>query len=98
MTEEPFAVQPQELRAVAGALDDEAYRTARSLAGVPGLLVTAPDWRAAEALAGLEAAGHIWFGRLGARVAAAAGGVRASAEAYETVDDRAAGRFTGAHR
>ncbi|MFF0171802.1 type VII secretion target [Micromonospora profundi] len=98
MTEEPFAVQPQELRAVAGALDDEAYRLARSLAAVPGLLVPAPEWRAATALAGLEAAGHSWFCRLGAQVAATSGGVRASAEAYETVDDRAAGRFTGLPR
>ncbi|MFF0229238.1 hypothetical protein [Micromonospora sp. NPDC005254] len=93
MTEEPFAVRPQELRAVAGALDDEAYRLARGLAGVPGLLVPAPGWRAATALAGLESAAHAWFCRLGADVAATAGGVRAAAEAYETVDDRAAGRF-----
>ncbi|MEU5908304.1 type VII secretion target [Micromonospora sp. NPDC047527] len=98
MTEEPFTVRPQELRAVAGALDDEAYGLALGLARVPGLLVPAAGWRAAAALAGLEAAGHAWFRRLGARVAAAAGGVRASAEAYETVDDRAAGRFTSLPR
>ncbi|WP_422736924.1 hypothetical protein ACN263_26035 [Micromonospora sp. WMMD729] len=93
MTEEPFAVRPQELRAEAGALDDEAYRLAWGLARVPGLLVPAPGWRTAAALAGLEAAGHAWFCRLGTAVAATAGGVRAAAEAYETVDDRAAGRF-----
>jgi hypothetical protein len=98
MTEEPFAVRPQELRAVAGALDDEAYRLACGLALVPGLLVPAPGWRSAAALAGLEAAGHAWFCRLGADVAAAAGGVRAAAEAYETVDDRAAGRFAAVPR
>ncbi|MEV4821367.1 hypothetical protein [Micromonospora sp. NPDC049274] len=98
MTEEPFTVRPQELRMVAGALDDEAYRLAWGLAGASGLLVPAPDWRAATALAELESATHGWFCRLGAAVAATAGGVRAAAEAYETVDDRAAGRFTALPR
>ncbi|MEH1169815.1 type VII secretion target [Micromonospora sp. CPCC 205539] len=93
MTEEPFAVRPQELRAVAGALDDAAHRLALGLAGAPGLLVAAPGWRAGAALAGLEAAGHAWLCQLGAQVAATAGGVRTATEAYETVDDRAAGRF-----
>ncbi|WP_433264328.1 hypothetical protein ACQPWR_29090 [Micromonospora vinacea] len=93
MTDEPFAVRPEELRAVAVLLDDEARRLALGLAGVPGLVVAAPEWRAGAALAGLEAAGHAWFCRLGARVAATSGGVRAAAEAYETVDDRAADRF-----
>ncbi|MCG5461415.1 hypothetical protein MED01_006276 [Micromonospora sp. MED01] len=98
MTDEPFAVQPEELRAVAVLLDDEARRLASGLAGLPGLVVAAPEWRAAAALAGLEAAGHAWFCRLGARVAATAGGVRVAAEAYETVDDRAAGRFASLPR
>ncbi|MCO1598321.1 type VII secretion target [Micromonospora sp. RHAY321] len=98
MTEEPFTVQPEELRAVAVALDGEAHRLALGLAGVPGLLVPAPGWRASAALAGLEAAGHAWLCRLGARVATTAGGVRAAAEAYETVDDRAAARFAGIPR
>ncbi|MEU8155123.1 type VII secretion target [Micromonospora sp. NPDC048986] len=98
MTDEPFAVQPEELRAVAVLLDDEARRLASGLAGLPGLVVAAPEWRAAAALAGLEAAGHAWFCRLGTRVAATAGGVRVAAEAYETVDDRAAGRFASLPR
>lgn len=98
MTDEPFAVQPEELRAVAVLLDDEARRLALGLAGLPGLVVAAPGWRAGAALAGLEAAGHAWFCRLGARVAATSGGVRAAAEAYETVDDRAAGRFASLPR
>ncbi|MEU7751565.1 hypothetical protein AB0B57_32780 [Micromonospora sp. NPDC049101] len=98
MTEELFAVRPEELRAVAGTLDDEAHRLALGLARVPGLLVAAPQWRAGAALAGLEAAGHAWFCRLGARVAATSGGVRAAAEAYETVDDRAADRFAALPR
>ncbi|MFI5929875.1 hypothetical protein ACIA3K_28410 [Micromonospora sp. NPDC051543] len=93
MTEEPFAVRPQELRAEAGVLDDEAYRLAWGLARVPGLLVPAPGWRTATALAGLEAAGHGWFCRLGTAVAVTADGIRGAAAAYETVDDRAAGRF-----
>jgi hypothetical protein len=98
MTDEPFAVRPEELRAVAVLLDDEARRLALGLAGVPGLVVAAPEWRAGAALAGLEAAGHAWFCRLGARVAATSGGVRAAAEAYETVDDRAADRFASLPR
>ncbi len=98
MTDEPFAVQPEELRAVAVLLDDEARRLALGLAGLPGLVVAAPEWRAGLALAGLEAAGHAWFCRLGARVAATSGGVRVAAEAYETVDDRAAGRFAALPR
>ncbi|KAB1942370.1 hypothetical protein F8271_12715 [Micromonospora sp. ALFpr18c] len=98
MTEEPFAVQPESLRVVAAALDGEAHRLALGLSGVPGLLVAAPGWRAAASLVELEAAGQAWFGRLGALVAAASGGVRAAAEAYESVDDRAAGRFAALPR
>ncbi|MGC4870356.1 hypothetical protein ACLQ3B_33485 [Micromonospora sp. DT53] len=94
MSDEPFAVRPEELRAVAVLLDDEARRLASGLAGLPGLVVAAPEWRAGVALAGLEAAGHAWFCRLGALVAATSTGVRAAAEAYDTVDDRAADRFT----
>ncbi|MEW2144784.1 hypothetical protein AB0869_18435 [Micromonospora vinacea] len=98
MTDEPFAVRPEELRAVAVLLDDEARRLALGLAGQTGLVVAAPEWRAGAALAGLEAAAHAWFCRLGARVAATSGGVRAAAEAYETVDDRAADRFAALPR
>ncbi|MGW0216493.1 hypothetical protein ACWDXH_19090 [Micromonospora chokoriensis] len=98
MTDESFVVRPKELRAVAGTLDGEAHRLARGLAGTPGLLVAAPEWRAGAALAGLEAAAHTWLCGLGARVAATSQGVRAAAEAYETVDDRAADRFTALPR
>ncbi|NYH43402.1 hypothetical protein HNR22_003129 [Micromonospora jinlongensis] len=98
MTDEPFVVRPEELRAVAVVLDDGAHRLALGLAGVPGLLVTAPEWRAGAALAGVEAAVHSWFCRVGARVAGASAGVRAAAEAYESVDDRAADRFAALHR
>ncbi|MFG1871463.1 hypothetical protein [Micromonospora arborensis] len=92
-----FTVRPAELRAVAVALDDGAHRLALGLAGVPGLVV-APGWRAGSALAGLEAAGHAWFCRLGAQVAVTSGGVREAAGAYETVDDRAADRFAALPR
>ncbi|GGO10393.1 type VII secretion target [Micromonospora parathelypteridis] len=98
MNDEPFTVRPEELRAVAVSLDDEAHRLALGLAGVPGLLVVAPEWRAGAALAGLEAAGHAWFCRLGAQVAVTSGGVRTAAEAYEAVDDRAADRFAALPR
>ncbi|MEU7651240.1 type VII secretion target [Micromonospora taraxaci] len=98
MTDESFVVRPKELRAVAGTLDGEAHRLALGLAGTPGLLVAAPEWRAGTALAGLEAAAHTWLCRLGARVAVTSQGVRAAAEAYETVDDRAADRFAALPR
>lgn len=98
MTDEPFAVRPKELRAVAVLFDDEAHRLALGLAGQPGLVVAAPEWRADAALAGLEAAGHAWFCRLGAEVVASSAGVRAAAEAYEAVDDRAADRFAALPR
>ncbi|MEU8424821.1 hypothetical protein AB0C15_28520 [Micromonospora sp. NPDC048835] len=98
MSDEPFAVRPEELRAVAVLLDDEARRLASGLAGFPGLVVAAPGWRAGVALAALETAGHAWFCRLGARVAATSGGVRVAAESYETVDDRAADRFAALPR
>lgn len=98
MTDEPFVVRPEELRAVAVVLDDGSHRLALGLARVPGLLVTAPEWRAGPALAGVEAAVHSWFCRVGARVAAASAGVRGAAEAYESVDDRAADRFAALHR
>ncbi|WFE51805.1 hypothetical protein [Micromonospora sp. WMMD1155] len=93
MAEESFAVRPEELRAVAVTLDGEAHRLALGLAGAPGLLVAAPEWRAGAALAGLEAVTHAWLCRLGTRVEVTSQGVRAAAEAYETVDDRAADRF-----
>ncbi|MFI6783575.1 hypothetical protein [Micromonospora sp. NPDC050276] len=98
MSDEPFAVRPEELRAVAALLDDEARRLASGLAGLPGLVVAAPEWQAGAALAALEAAGHAWFCRRGAQVAAASGGVRVAAEAYESVDDRAADRFAALPR
>ncbi len=98
MTEEPFAVRPEELRALAILLDDEVHRLALGVAGLPALLVAAPEWGAGTALTGLEEATHAWFCRLAARVAAVSGGVRAAAEAYETVDDRVADRFSALPR
>ncbi|MFG1775352.1 type VII secretion target [Micromonospora sp. NPDC049048] len=94
MTEEPLTVRPDALRRAARGLDDDAYRLAHGLAGVPGLVVSAAQWSTGAALTGLESAVHAWFGGLGARVAGTAGAVRAAAEAYEAVDDRAAGRLT----
>ncbi|MBM7490866.1 hypothetical protein JOD64_002088 [Micromonospora luteifusca] len=98
MSDGSFSVRPEELRAVAVTLDDEAHRLAVGLAGVPGLLVAAPEWRAGAALAGLEAAGHAWFCRLGAQVAVTSAAVREAAEAYEAVDDRAADRLAALPR
>ncbi|MEU9506710.1 type VII secretion target [Micromonospora sp. NPDC048170] len=98
MTEEPLTVRPDVLSRAASGLDDGAYRLGHGLAGASGLVVPAPEWSAGAALTGLESAVHAWFGRLGARVASTAGAVRAAAEAYEAVDDRAAGRLTAVPR
>lgn len=98
MTEEPITVRPDALRRAANALGGDAYRLAHGLAGVTGLVVPAPEWAAGAALTGLESAVHAWFGALGARVAVTAGAVRAAADAYEAVDDRAAGRLAALPR
>ncbi|MEU6078631.1 type VII secretion target [Micromonospora sp. NPDC047074] len=98
MTEEPLTVRPDALRRGASGLDDDAYRLGHGLLGVPGLVLPAPEWSAAAALAGLESAVHAWLGGLGARVAGTAGAVRAAAGAYEAADDRAAGRLAALPR
>ncbi|MFI7604058.1 hypothetical protein ACIBTV_02915 [Micromonospora sp. NPDC049366] len=98
MIEKPLGVEPATLLATARAMDDDAVRLAHGLTGVPGLAVAAPEWRAGAALAGLESAVHGWLGRVGARVAGTAAAVRAAAQAYEAVDERAARRLTGLPR
>ncbi|MEU4379620.1 type VII secretion target [Micromonospora echinofusca] len=98
MTEGPLTVRPGVLRRAAHGLDDDAYRLGHGLAGASGLVVPAPEWSAGAALTGLESAVHAWLGGLGARAAHTARAVRAAAEAYETVDDRAAGRLTALSR
>ncbi|WP_320066482.1 hypothetical protein [Micromonospora sp. RTGN7] len=94
MSEEPYTVHPELLREVAGALHAEAYRLGHGLAGAPGLVVPAPAWRSAAALATLESAVHAWCGLLGTRVAAAANAVSGAADSYEAADERAARRLT----
>ncbi|MFU8851012.1 hypothetical protein ACNAW0_08520 [Micromonospora sp. SL1-18] len=98
MTEEPYAVEPELLRGVARELGDDAYLVAQSLAGPPGLVPPADGWRVGVALAELEAATHRWCGTLAARLAATAEAVRAAADGYEAVDDRAARRLAGIPR
>lgn len=98
MSEKPFAVEPELLRAVARELGDDAYRLAHGLAAASGLLVPADGWRAGAALADLEAAVHRWCGSLANRVAVTADAVRAAADGYEAVDERAAARLTGLPR
>ncbi|WBB66438.1 hypothetical protein [Micromonospora sp. WMMD812] len=98
MIEERFAVEPEAMRAVARALDDDAYGLAHGLAGVAGLVVAARGWRATAALAGLESAVHGWLARLGGRVAVTGGAVRAAVDAYQAVDERAARRLTSLPR
>ncbi|MFJ6195663.1 hypothetical protein [Micromonospora sp. NPDC092111] len=98
MGEEPVAVDLSVLRATAGGLADEAYALAHGLAGGPGLVVSAPGWRAAAALVRLESAVHAWHGALGVRVAETGTALRAAAEAYAAADDRAAGRLAGRPR
>lgn len=94
MGQESFEVDPGVLREVSGRLADQAYRLAHGLAGVPGLVVPAPQWSTGAALVGWEAAVHRWCGRLGARMAETAGALGHAADGYETVDRRAAGRLT----
>jgi hypothetical protein len=98
MAEEPFRVDPELLRAVARELGDDAYRLAHGLAAARGLVVPADGWRAGTELAELEAAVQRWCGSLAARVAATAEAVRAAADGYQAVDERAAGRLTGLPR
>ncbi|GAA2708690.1 type VII secretion target [Micromonospora olivasterospora] len=98
MEGEPFTVRPDLLREVARALGDDAYRLARGLAGVPGLVPPAAGWRTATALAELEAAVHAWCGALGARVAATAGALATAADGYQAVDERVARRLTALPR
>ncbi|MGY0002868.1 hypothetical protein [Micromonospora sp. I033] len=98
MGEEPFSVEPELLRAVARELADDAYRLARGPATEPGLVVPADGWAAGVALAELEAAVQRWCGSLAARLAATAEAVRAAADGYEAVDERAARRLAGIPR
>ncbi|MEU8259966.1 type VII secretion target [Micromonospora sp. NPDC048999] len=98
MTEEPFAVEPELLRGVARELGDDADLLAQSLAGTPGLVPPAAGWRVGVALAELETATHRWCGTLAAGVAATAEAVRAAADGYEAVDERAALRLAGIPR
>ncbi|MEU1885144.1 hypothetical protein [Micromonospora sp. WMMD987] len=98
MTNEPVEVDVALLRVVAGGLADEAYALAQGLVGRPGLVLSAPGWRAGTALSGLESAVHAWHGTLGVRVAETGTALRAAAEAYAAADDRAAGRLVGRPR
>ena len=87
-------VETDALLARAADLD----RTARSLAasGVgesPTLVVCAPGWAAASALAALRTAVDAALGSTAADVAGAAGLVRAAVDDYVSSDDRAARRL-----
>jgi hypothetical protein len=98
MNGEPLTVRPEVLREVARAFGDEAHRLARGLADAPALVVSAPGWRTAAALAGLESAVHAWCGALGARVAATGRALATAADGYQAADDRAARRLAGLPR
>jgi hypothetical protein len=98
MAEEPFTVEPELLRGVARELGDDAYRLAHGLAAAPGPAVPVDGWRAGAELAELEAAVQRWCGSLAARVTATAEAVRAAADGYRAVDERAAGRLAGIPR
>ncbi|MCZ7435414.1 hypothetical protein O7598_03325 [Micromonospora sp. WMMC241] len=99
MVEEPFAVDPELLRAVARGLTDDAYRLAHGPGGIPGPVPPPPDgWRAGAALDELDTAVRRWSGMLAARVAGTAEALRGGADGYEAADDRAARRLTGTTR
>ncbi|SBT47632.1 type VII secretion target [Micromonospora auratinigra] len=98
MAEEPLQVDPELLREVARELADEAGRLAGVPAAAPGLVPPADGWRTDAALAELEAAVRRWCGSLAARTTATAEAVRAAADGYRAVDERAAGRLAGVRR
>ncbi|HEX5598562.1 MAG TPA: type VII secretion target [Micromonosporaceae bacterium] len=93
MQDEAIQVHTGALRGCAADLADTGYRLGHGLQALPGLTVAAPQWQAAAALATLESAVHGYLTALGERAAQASTGLRAAAEAYEAVDERAAGRL-----
>lgn len=97
MHDDLIEVRTGELRGTADALGASARRLGQGLAGTAppaGLLVPAPGWVTATALAGLESAVHDWLTQVGARVATTADGLRTAADGYDSADDRAATRLT----
>jgi hypothetical protein len=98
MHDDLIQVRTGELRVAADRLAGTGYRLGHGLAGAErsaGLLVPAPGWTAATALAVLESAVHDWLGEVGGRAAQTADGLRVAADGYDTADDRAAIRLSG---
>jgi hypothetical protein len=101
MHDDLIQVRTGELRGAADRLAGIGHRLGYGLAaversgGAAGLLVPAPGWAAAEALAVLESAVHGWLGEVGGQAAQTADGLRAAADGYDTADDRAAARLSG---
>ncbi|MEK8109347.1 hypothetical protein NKG94_41195 [Micromonospora sp. M12] len=97
MTDEPFAVRPKELRAVAVLLDDEAHRLALGLAGSRGWWWRHPSGELTRPWPGWRRPGTPGSAGWAPRSRRPPPGW-AAAEAYEAVDDRAADRFAALPR
>ncbi|HEX5541208.1 MAG TPA: type VII secretion target [Micromonospora sp.] len=94
MREEAVQVETNGLRGCAADLAGTGYRLGHGLHGTPGLTVAAPEWRSAAELATLESTIHTLLTALGERAAQISAALRAAANAYEAVDDRAVERLT----
>ncbi len=95
MSVEAIRVHPDELRSSGDRLAGCGYRVASGLREVPPLVVAAPPWAAAAALAELERAADADLGAVGAALAAAASALREAADGYDAADRRAARRLAG---
>ncbi|MEV0727943.1 MULTISPECIES: type VII secretion target [Polymorphospora] len=95
MTDGSIRVRIAALRRAGGDLSATAHRLGQGLGTTPGLVVTAPGWATAAALAQVEAAVHRSTTVLGGRAADTADALRRSADGYEAADDRAARRMAG---
>jgi len=96
MTDDLIRVHTETLRGCADGLAGTGHRLGQGLGAEPGLVVPAPGWAAAGALAGLESAVHGWLCAVGGRAAETSAGLRSAADGYEAADDRAARRVAGA--
>lgn len=95
MHDDGIRVETGTLRRAAGELTGPAYRLGHGPGQVTGLVVDAPGWRTATALAQFEAAVHTSFGTLAARIADVAAALRQAADGYDAADDRAVRRMAG---
>ena len=92
MTDDHIAVRTAALRTGATDLAAVGQRLRSGLPGSPPS-VPAPGWATATALAGLEAAMRDRLTAVAARATSTADALRAAADGYDRVDERAAARL-----